>query len=86
MLGTQKYEIKVTRAKEFKDSIAFDMEVNGVSIYGCWYREGTKNGKDWTMISFPSHKSGDGKYYNYAWFAITEDIKKDIIEQIKKVL
>ena len=92
MLGTQtetkvNYEVEVTRAKEFKDknSIAFDMIVNGINIYGMWYREGIKDGKEWSMINFPSH-GVDGKYYNYAWFPISRELKEDIIEKIKKVL
>lgn len=86
--NTQEYSVKVTRAKETKEGIvAFDMLVNGVAIYGCWYREGkTKDGKEYQLISFPSHKGGDDKYYNYAWFKITDELKSDIIEQLQKLV
>ena len=85
---TINYTVKVTRAKETKEgTVAFDMVVNGVAIYGCWYREGkTKDGKDYELISFPSHKGNDDKYYNYAWFKIDDELKKDIIEQLQKLV
>ena len=85
---TMKYSVKVTRAKEVNEgSVAFDMTVNGVAIYGCWYREGqSKKGEDYQMISFPSHKGGDGKYYNHAWFRIDDETKKDIIAQLQELV
>ena len=81
------YDVKVTRAKEVKEgSVAFDMEVNGLSVYGCWYNEyKTKEGKDGTMISFPSYKNED-KYYNHVWFPISKELKEDIIAQIEKLV
>ena len=82
------YDVKVTRAKEINDnSVVFDMVVNGVTIYGCWYREGTsKKGDEYQMISFPSHKGGDDKYYNHCWFKIEDDVKADIIDQLQKLV
>ena len=83
------YDCKVTRAKEVNENtVVFEMIVNGVTIYGCWYREGEdQNGKDYTMISFPSQKSDkDGKYYNHCWFKIEDDVKEDIIAQLQKMV
>ena len=82
------YDVKVTRAKEFDGgAVTFDIVVNGITIYGCWYREGQdKNGKDYEMISFPSHKGKDGKYYNNAWFKVDDDTKADIIDQLQKLV
>lgn len=82
------YDVKVSRAKETKEgTVAFDMIVNGVTIYGCWYREGKdKNGNDYNIISFPSHKGNDDKYYNWAWFKIEDDVKEDIIAQLQKLV
>lgn len=84
---SKKYEVQVTRAREVKGgSVAFDMEVNGISIYGCWYNEyKTKEGKEGTLLTFPSYKNGD-KYYNHCWFPISADLKKDIIAQIEKLV
>lgn len=81
------YDVKVTRAKEVKEgSVAFDMEVNGITVYGCWYNEyKTKEGKEGTMISFPSYKNNDN-YYNHVWFPISKELKDDIIAQIEKLV
>lgn len=82
------YDVKVTRAKEIKEgTVAFDMVVNGVTVYGCWYREGKdKKGNDYEIISFPSHKGADDKYYNHVWFKIEDDVKADIIDQLQKMV
>jgi DNA-binding cell septation regulator SpoVG len=84
---SKNYDVQVTRAKEVKEgSVAFDMEVNGITVYGCWYNEyKTKEGKDGTMISFPSYKNGD-KYYNHVWFPISKELKEEIISQIEKLV
>ena len=85
---TQNYNVKVTRAKELKEGqVVFDMIVNGITIYGCWYREGTtKKGEPYEMISFPSHKGDNEKYYNHCWFKIEDDVKSDIIDQLQKLV
>lgn len=81
------YTVKVTRAKETKEgTVAFDMTVNGVKIYGCWYNEyKTKKGKDGVMLSFPSYKASD-KYYSHCWFPISKELKDNIIAQIEKLV
>ena len=74
--------IKVTRAHQFEDGgIAFDMEVNGVTIYGCKIATGKKG----EFVSFPSRKGKDGKYYSYAYCPLTEDQTKDILSQLEKM-
>jgi len=82
------YSVEVLKAKEVKDGkIIFDMEVNDIKIYGCWYNEyKTKDGKDGTMLSFPSYKGSDDNYYNYVWFPISTDLKANIIAQIEKLV
>lgn len=82
-------EVKVTRAHEFEaGTIAFDMEVNGITIYGMYYRAGIspKTKEEYEIISFPSRKGKDGKYYNHVYFAITDEVKKSIIEQLGKLV
>lgn len=101
MKGTEKtnvkeridYVVNVLRSKDFSDSsdldtnVAFDMEVNGVKIYGCWLKEGTgKDGKDFSLVSLPSTKGKDGKYYSVTWFPISKELVKVIKEQIIKIL
>ena len=87
------YVVKVLRAKDFTEkskldtNVAFDMEVNGIKIYGCWFKEGTsKDGKDYSVISLPSQKGKDGNYYNVAWFPISKELTKEIRYQIVKIL
>lgn len=88
---TRTFDVNVTKAREVKDGVVvFDMEVNGVNIYSCWYREYiTKEGKEGTMISFPQEKAeidGETKYFNRAWFPISNELKDSIIEQLQKVV
>ena len=87
------YVVKVLRAKDFTEkskldtNVAFDMEVNGIKIYGCWFKEGTsKDGKDYSVISLPSQKGKDGNYYSVAWFPISKELTKEIREQIVNIL
>ena len=85
--NTATYDVKVTRAKEVKtDQVVFDMVVNGVTIYGGWYRKGTKDGKEYEFISFPSQKAENGKYYNHAWFKIEQAVQDDIVEQLRAMV
>lgn len=78
------YSIVVKRAKDLGEGkpIMFDMEVNGVMIYGCSYRVlSRKDGSgDFAKIGFPSRKASDGNYYNEAYFKIT-DAEIDKIEK-----
>lgn len=96
MKGSQKktneekreYECVVTRAKEIKEgTVTFDMEVNGVKVYGCWYKEGTnKDGKDYQIVNLPQEKGSDGKYYSIAWFPMSKEVRENIIEQLQKLV
>lgn len=74
--------IEVIRAKEYKDTVFFDVVINGVSIYGCRFVEG-KNGD---FVSFPSYKGNDGKYYSHAYIRLDDAAVKEIDEQIDKLL
>lgn len=78
------FEVKVTRVKEFKTGdIGFDMIVNGVTIYGCVYKE-SKRGN---FVSFPSRKNdSDGKYYNHVYFNIDNVLLENIEAQISSLL
>lgn len=76
------YSCEVLRAKEYKDTVFFDVNINGVSIYGCRFVEG-KNGD---FVSFPSYKGNDGKYYSHAYIKLDEATVALIDEQIDKLL
>ena len=87
------YVVKVLRAKDFTEkskldtNVAFDMEVNGHKIYGCWFKEGTnKEGKDFSIVSLPSQKRKNDNYYSVAWFPISKELTKEIREQIINIL
>lgn len=87
----QNYEVKVLRAKDFSKegavSIAIDLEVNGVTIYGAYYREGKKkDGSDYQMLAFPSKKGNDGKYYNHVFFKASDELVENIAGQIDSLL
>lgn len=86
-------EITVKRAKDFSDdektSIAIDLEVNGVTIYNCWYREGKKkDGSDYAMVAFPSREDpkNKGKYYNHAYVKLSEEDVENIASQIEQLI
>jgi len=84
--------IEVLRAKDFTKegedcSISVDLKINGVTIYGCWYREGkNKKGEDYQMISFPSHQGKDGKYYNYVYVKLQQSDIDFICKELEKLL
>ena len=85
--------IEVLRAKDFSEegkegcSISVDLKINGVTIYGCWYREGKdKKGEDYQMVSFPSHQGKDKKYYNYAYVKLQQSDVDFICKEIEKLL
>lgn len=96
MKGSQKksnetkreYECVVTRAKEIKEgTVSFDMEVNGVKVYGCWYKEGiNKDGKEYQIVNLPQEKGSDEKYYSIAWFPMSKEVRENIIEQLQKLV
>lgn len=89
----QALAIEVLRAHDLtKDdqegcNIAVDLKINGVTIYGCFYREGKdKKGNDYSMVSFPSHQGKDGKYYNYTYVKLTDEDVEKISKDIEKIL
>lgn len=86
--STAAKSIKVTRAREFENGgLLFDMVVNGVTIYGCQWVEGEKNGQEYAFVSFPSRQSKkDKKWYNIAYVKLTDEETKDIESQIDSLL
>lgn len=71
---------EVTRAKCWDNGgVTFDLEVNGMKIYGCRVCEG-KNGD---FISFPARKGSDGKYYNHVYIPFQEEDQKNILEAVE---
>ena len=82
-------DVKVDRAKDFEQSISFDMTVfDCIKIYGCTYRtyQDKKSGDEKGIISFPSKKGKDDKYYNHAYFFVTDDVLASVEKQIEALI
>ena len=82
-------DVKVDRAKDFEQSISFDMTVfDCIKIYGCTYRtyKENKTGDEKGIISFPSKKGKDDKYYNHAYFFVTDDVLASVEKQIEALI
>ena len=76
------YNIK--RAIECSNgAILFDLELNGVRIYGCHIAESSDGNE---FIGFPSRKGSDGKYYSVAWASLSEDDTADILDSVRDAL
>lgn len=89
------YDIKVEEVRQTKNDkiIMLDLEVNGVKIKSCMLKEDTvkkdgekhKAGDIVYFLNFPSEKVGD-KYYNRAWFPVSNENLEDIINQVKSLI
>lgn len=89
------YEVNVLAARQTKnDSIVMvDLEVNGVKIYSCIFKEVTvkkdgekyKKGDKCYMLNLPQEKSGD-KYFDRVWFPISNAIIDKVKEQVEAKL
>lgn len=91
----KEYEVNVLTARQTKnDSIVMvDLEVNGVKIYSCIFKEVTvkkdgekyKKGDKCYMLNLPQEKSGD-KYFDRVWFPISNAIIDKVKEQVEAKL
>lgn len=73
----------VSRAKCWENGgVTFDLEVNGIKVYGCRVVE-SKNGD---FISWPSRKGSDDKYYNHVYIPLSEDDQKAILEAVEAAI
>ena len=89
------YNITVEAARATKnDSIVMiDLDVNGVKIKSCMLKEIVvkedgkvhKKGEKCLVLGFPSEKVGD-KYYNRAWFPVSNEHIDEIARQTKDLL
>lgn len=73
---------QVSRVRTVGNSVCFDLELNGVKIYGLFVVEG----KTGDFISWPSRKGSDGKYYNYCYAALSDKDLKDILAEVETQL
>ena len=89
------YVITVEKARTTKNDkiVMVDLDVNGVKIKSCMLKEDTvkkdgekhKAGDTVYFLNFPSEKVGD-KYYNRAWFPVSNENMQDIINQVQSLL
>lgn len=81
------FDIEVTRAKECENgNVSFDMVVNGVNVYGCFYKTvEKKDGTTFDCVDFPQHKVGD-KWLHYVYFKTDAETIKKIEDAIKAKL
>ena len=89
------YKITVEAARATKNEaiVMVDLDVNGIKIKSCMLKEAvvTKDGEKYKkgdtcyFLNFPSEKVGD-KYYNRAWFPVSNANLEDIIGQVKVLL
>jgi hypothetical protein len=72
---TESHKIEVLRAKVLENVIMFDMNVNGVTIYGCSYKTLHRKDNDevFAKIGFPSRKGKDDKYYNHVYVKFSDE-------------
>lgn len=86
------HDVIVTRAKLFEatdkhpENIVFDMTVNGVTVYGCRWVEGEKNGKSYKFVAFPNYKGKDGNYWNYAFVSLSDEDIATIESMLHKLI
>ena len=85
--------VEAARATKNDSIVMVDLDVNGVKIKSCMLKEGTvtkdgekyKKGDKCYFLNFPSEKVGD-KYYNRAWFPVSNKNLEDIIRQVQSLL
>lgn len=75
---------KVTRVRSLDNgSVSFDMELNGINIYGCFVVESEEKGD---FISFPKRKGKDGNYYSIVWAKLSAADSTAILQEVERLL
>lgn len=84
----QEYIAKVTKVINCKNgSIMFNMVLNGITIYGCFLKSyKDENGDIMEFIAKPSTKNKNGNYYDVVNFPVSEDLFRNIRNQINSLL
>ena len=81
------YNYTINRVREVIDTmVSFNIIVNGVTIYGMKVIKFTKDGQERMMVAFPSQKGNNEKYYNHAFFPMSNEMQADIIAQVLSAL
>ena len=89
------FKVEVTKATECSNgSIMLNMTVNGVKIYGAFYRtveakKGKHAGEEIGLIDFPKRKGkkdGEDAYFDTVSFFIDDETMAEIEKQIESLL
>lgn len=67
-------------------NVLCDVTINDVTIYGCFFVEGEKDGKHYELLSFPSEKGKDGKYYNKVFCRLSEEDVTTIKNMCQRII
>ena len=73
---------EISRVHQYKDTVFFDITINGIKIYGCTVVEGKKG----DFISFPSKKGKDDKWYSIVYARLSSSDQEKILAEIEKQL
>ena len=73
---------EVKRAFDTGKTVYFDLELNGVTIYGCRVVEGQQG----DFIGFPSQKGKDGRYYNICYAPLAPENVQGILDVVEKMI
>ena len=73
---------EVSRVNQYKDTVFFDLTINGIKTYGCTVVEGKKG----DFISFPSKKGKDDKWYSIVYARLSANDQEKILSEVEKQL
>lgn len=60
----------------------YNINIDGITIFGCQRKQGEKNGKDYDFISMPARKGADGKYYGHV--KLDDDVAEQVLDAVKE--
>lgn len=82
------YTVRVLKATPRKNKAGcyrFNLDVNGITIYGMDYITYTaKSGDERCFIAFPQYQSSDNNYYNHVYFPINAPEYADVFSEIER--
>lgn len=74
-------DFQILRTKMWENGgVTFDMEINGIRIYGCRVVETAKG----DFIGLPQRKGNDGKYYSIVFFKMRDEDQKIILAEVER--
>ena len=81
--GLKNFEFEVSNVRVTEsDKVYFTINLNGVIINNCRVATGNKG----DFVSFPSYKSKNGNYYNYAYVSLSDEQTAEIMAAIQTAI